>query len=210
MKTEMVSYCFNYVCENLWWIYILQRGGDKMNELYHHGVKGMKWGVRRFQNKDGTLTNLGKSRKNMDAVNDIASTMSKRDKKLLNLSGDVYQRSIDDGANVVKRIVKKVGDTPVSFLDITGDHSGVSISIGTRGGDEYRNKGYASAVAKQGKKWLDEHADEFDQVVWWVRKDNPGSIKIAQKIGLELDESSVLPDDPWIKYELKKNNTQKQ
>lgn len=30
------------------------------NELYHHGIKGMKWGVRRYQKKDGTLTAEGK------------------------------------------------------------------------------------------------------------------------------------------------------
>lgn len=32
------------------------------SELYHHGIKGMKWGVRRFQKKDGTLTPSGKKR----------------------------------------------------------------------------------------------------------------------------------------------------
>ena len=32
------------------------------NELYHHGVKGQKWGVRRYQNKDGSLTLAGKKR----------------------------------------------------------------------------------------------------------------------------------------------------
>lgn len=30
--------------------------------IYHSGVKGMKWGVRRYQNKDGSLTPAGKKR----------------------------------------------------------------------------------------------------------------------------------------------------
>lgn len=32
------------------------------SELYHYGVKGMKWGVRRYHNADGTLTSKGKAR----------------------------------------------------------------------------------------------------------------------------------------------------
>jgi hypothetical protein len=30
------------------------------NELYHHGIKGQRWGVRRYRNKDGSLTEEGK------------------------------------------------------------------------------------------------------------------------------------------------------
>lgn len=38
------------------------RHPGKIDELYHHGVKGQKWGVRRYRNEDGSLTELGKKR----------------------------------------------------------------------------------------------------------------------------------------------------
>ena len=34
----------------------------QINELYHHGIKGQKWGVRRFTNEDGSLTPAGEER----------------------------------------------------------------------------------------------------------------------------------------------------
>lgn len=55
------------------------------NELMHHGVHGMRWGVRRYQNKDGSLTAAGRKR-----INQLDSEYQRlTGKKLSKSSADV-------------------------------------------------------------------------------------------------------------------------
>lgn len=56
---------------------------NKENEIYHFGIKGQKWGVRRYQNKDGTLTPAGRERYGGDAANVPARKLKKQVGKFL-------------------------------------------------------------------------------------------------------------------------------
>lgn len=69
--------------------YIVTRSGYS-DELRHHGIKGMKWGVRRYQNADGFLTGSGKKRY---SENEKPSRAMRDATKLRDKASNYYQRS---------------------------------------------------------------------------------------------------------------------
>ena len=52
-------------------------------ELYHHGIKGQKWGIRRFQNVDGSYTSEGKARRRGEFKNRLIRNSGSRQSNAL-------------------------------------------------------------------------------------------------------------------------------
>lgn len=91
------------------------------SDIRHFGIKGMRWGVRRWQNDDGTLTDAGKARYAERTGKRDARDMSDRElqnavqrlrneREYNNLIKELYPSKIKKGAKAVGKILSIVGN----------------------------------------------------------------------------------------------------
>lgn len=76
-------------------------------ELYHHGIKGQKWGVRRYQYEDGSLTPAGKKRYGVEKTSHIISKTNLNDPEskryIQKIMNEVDQNTRDDISSIISQ-----------------------------------------------------------------------------------------------------------
>lgn len=115
------------------------------DELYHHGIKGQRWGVRRFQNEDGSLTPAGEKRYG---------------------DGDAYKQAKKDYKSAVKA-QRKAGNKAIGIDGLKRYTEAEKNAT-----DAYVNREKAKAEYKNAKQKTDDKGDkaEFKSYVKTVGK----------------------------------------
>lgn len=117
------------------------------NELCHHGIKGQRWGVRRFQNEDGSLTNAGRKRY---AVGDKMDTNDPNDSAVTRKVKRNYNEMTD------KEFMNRYKVSKKTYMKRVNKY-----------GDPYTN----SPLAKMGKKLTEQKQERRKKEVARIQED---------------------------------------
>lgn len=128
-------------------------------ELYHHGVKGMKWGVRRYQNSDGSLTGAGRKRyKSLKQRVSKSFTKAKLkaekrkvEKTAAKATSSKSKRIEDMSDEELKRIVNRL-NMEKQYIEYMNSISQSKKTAGQKFAEGFTNKVLAPAAIEVGKK----------------------------------------------------------
>lgn len=100
------------------------------DELYHYGIKGQKWGIRRYQNKDGSLTPAGKKRRSSsDEVRNMSTDELRQKVRRLNNEQRYIDltrsssSSISKTADGIERASRIGGDANRIYKSMNGENN---------------------------------------------------------------------------------------
>ncbi len=179
------------------------------NELYHHGIKGQKWGVRRYQNPDGTLTEAGKRRErylnsSLDEQSEWKTKARNGDNLLLTQEKrNAFQKALAKGIPAVNKnmmntkIMKiKANDKTVGDIQLfqESDDSVNVVWLGIK--DEERGKGYATSALKETLSECKKRG--YKQFTLEVPGNSPDARHIYEQLGFKAVGEVTSPDDDYV------------
>ena len=163
----------------------------RSDELTHHGILGQKWGVRRFQNPDGTLTTKGKQRLNTIKERSMAKYKRRSDRAKFEAEraqDDIKQlKKYGAQSDRAKRLWEMTSEEEKYNLAVRGGYSG---SMGQLGDALFGTLAFQNERAM--KQLIKEDIEDLEQShAWHIKQAEKFTQKYKNVSTKDIDQLAV-------------------